>query len=236
MRVLIIVLLLFTLVSCVYYPERQVTASLYSLNPWEEKTGTLMWHKARVFDGEKVYELFLDEWTRDIQLTTHSGKLAIVAFYPLGTLTPVAAFWEEGDELLLYPENGRFASALLDAASYEPEIVSQISIKEILKNYPDLDGIDRVEFLEKLYEGNVDNLNIAKKFRVPLDGVPSGRWESLSALSEALIITGVDEEGSVLLFPGVWYYLSVERKLMLTITISEDGEFFTRLSSPPKWY
>ena len=86
-------------------------------------------------------------------------------------------------------------------------------------------------------EGKLDKEKIPlyKKYKVPLDGVPKGKWVSLYSHSSSIIVSDVFEPGTVSLFPGVYHYISFERDLMLTVNLEEDGRYYTKISAPREW-
>ena len=98
-------------------------------------------------------------------------------------------------------------------------------------------AINRVSFLSSLLEGKINDneIELYKKYRVPLDGVPKGKWVSLYSHSQSISVSDVFDPGTVSLFPGVYHYINFNRDLMLTVTLDEKGSYHTRVSSPPLW-
>ena len=198
-----------------------------------------MWYKVKWFDGNKVETLYLDRGVWSIDVTCRRDSLLLFVFYPLGDMEPLGGFWEPGEEdrVWLSPEDGFFIDMLISAAETYPSCISTLKLKRVKERIPDLIAIDRESFLSSLLEGKVGEKEIvlSKKYRVPLDGVPKGKWISLYSHSSSIIVSDVFNPGTVSLFPGVYHYILFERDLMLTITLGEDGRYFTRVSSPPEW-
>lgn len=238
-KIVFLLFLLLALCSCTFSPRVTLKVSPYFDTPWEENSGKEMWYKVRYFDGEKVRTDYLDRGTWRYEVKVPSSSLLVFAFYPLGDMEPMGGFWEPGDgkEVWLSPEDGYFASMLIDASSQYPDIVSTLSIKALKKVAPDFGAIDRTSFLTLLIEGKLDEkeFELYRKYGIPLDGIPKGNWVSLYHRSSSIIVSDVFNPGKVFLFPGIYHYISFERDLMLTITINEEGRYWTRVSKPPLW-
>ena len=231
--------LLVLLSSCTFSPPITLTVSPYSDTPWEEVSGKEMWYKVKWFNGDKVETIYRDKGVWSIDVQADRDSLLVFAFYPLGDMEPLGGFWEPGDnnKVWLFPEDGYFADMLISAAETYPSPVSNISIKRLKERISDLCVINRVSFLSSLLEGNIDDeeIELYKKYRVPLDWVPKGKWVSLYSHSQSIFVSDVFDPGTVPLFPGVYHYTNFERDLMLTITLDENGKYYTRVSSPPLW-
>lgn len=233
-------LLSLLLFSCSFEPKTMVTVTLSQDCPWEQVTGRMMWYLLKYFDGNKVHTIYLEEGDRSITVEVSQGSPAFFVLVPLGTLSPYGGYWNPGDysTILCYPEYGSFLSMVLDAAEARPLCAKTLNLKALLHKYPDLPSLDRKIFLEGLYDGTLDNLETpySRLYQVPLEGILKGRWISSLSLSESFSIDSISKDNAIRLFPGVWYYFNVERGLMLTVVITEEGEYSTRLSTPPKWY
>ena len=238
-KILFYLTLVFLLSSCTFSPPVTLTVSPYSDTPWEEVSGKEMWYKVKWFDGDRVETVYMDLGVWSIEVKADRDSLLVFAFYPLGDMEPLGGFWEPGDnnKVWLSPEDGYFADMLIRAAETYPSPVSNISIKRLKERIPDPCAINRVSFLSSLLEGNIDNkeIELYKKYRVPLDGVPKGKWVSLDAHSQSIYASDVFDPGTVSLFPGVYHYINFDRDLMLTVTLDENGKYYTRVSSPPLW-
>lgn len=217
----------------------RVTVSPYSDTPWEEVTGKEMWYKVLWFDGRDVHIKYLDRGVWFFETEVLSSSLSVFVFYPLGSLSPIAGFREMGggNKVWLTPEDGHFGEMLIETAEEYPLVVGELSIEKLKKRIPDLGAIEREGFLSSLLMGTLDSSEIAlaKKFKVPLDGIMKGTWVSIYSQTQNIIVSNVYEPGTVSLFPGKYHYLCVERNLMLTITLEESGKYWTRMSSPPEW-
>lgn len=238
-RVFICLFIFFMLSSCTFSPSITLTISPYSDTPWEEVSGKEMWYKVKYFDGEKTETIYLDRGVWSLDITIDRGSLLLFAFYPLGDMEPLGGFWEpgKGKKVWLSPEDGYFIDMLLSASETYPAPISTLSVSKLKEAIPDLGSINRVSFLSSLLEGKVNKkeIELYKKYRVPLDGVPKGNWISLYSHSQSLTVSDVFEPGNVSLFPGIFHYINFDRNLMLTITVEEEGKYYTRVSSPPLW-
>ncbi|MBQ0071820.1 MAG: hypothetical protein KBS81_08225 [Spirochaetales bacterium] len=144
----------------------------------------------------------------------------------------------DGDNVYLYPEYGAFASMLLDAAETRPKTVKEVNMKRILEVYPDLVAVDKEKALVSLYDGSWDEkaFALSKRYPIPLDGVLTGRWVGLLSPQDSFVKKSASQNAVLSLFPGVWYYLNTSRGLMLTIIVTDKGEYWVKLSEKPKWY
>ena len=225
--------------SCTFSPPITLTVSPYFDTPWEEVSGKEMWYKVKWFDGDRVETVYMDRGVWSIKLKADRDSVMVFAFYPLGDMEPLGGFWEPGDnnKVWLSPEDGFFADMLIRASETYPSPVSKTSIKRIKERIPDLGAINRVSFLSSLLEGKINDneIELYKKYRVPLDGVPKGKWVSLYSHSQSISVSDVFDPGTVSLFPGVYHYINFNRDLMLTVTLDEKGSYHTRVSSPPLW-
>ena len=225
--------------SCTFSPPITLTVSPYFDTPWEEVSGKEMWYKVKWFDGDRVETVYMDRGVWSIKVKADRDSVMVFAFYPLGDMEPLGGFWEPGDnnKVWLSPEDGFFADMLIRASETYPSPVSKTSIKRIKERIPDLGAINRVSFLTSLLEGKINDneIELYKKYRVPLDGVPKGKWVSLYSHSQSISVSDVFDPGTVSLFPGVYHYINFNRDLMLTVTLDEKGSYHTRVSSPPLW-
>ena len=225
--------------SCTFSPPITLTVSPYFDTPWEEVSGKEMWYKVKWFDGDRVETVYMDRGVWSIKVKADRDSVMVFAFYPLGDMEPLGGFWEPGDnnKVWLSPEDGFFADMLIRASETYPSPVSKTSIKRIKERIPDLGAINRVSFLSSLLEGKINDneIELYKKYRVPLDGVPKGKWVSLYSHSQSISVSDVFDPGTVSLFPGVYHYINFNRDLMLTVTLDEKGSYHTRISSPPLW-
>ena len=238
-KILFYLTLVFLLSSCTFSPPVTLTVSPYSDTPWEEVSGKEMWYKVKWFDGDRVETVYMDRGVWSIKVKADRDSVMVFAFYPLGDMEPLGGFWEPGDnnKVWLSPEDGFFADMLIRASETYPSPVSKTSIKRIKERIPDLGAINRVSFLSSLLEGKINDneIELYKKYRVPLDGVPKGKWVSLYSHSQSISVSDVFDPGTVFLFPGVYHYINFNRDLMLTVTLDEKGSYHTRVSSPPLW-
>lgn len=238
-KIVFILCCVFLLVSCSYEIKREVRVSLFSYLTWEEETGDEMWFTVRYFDGNSVSTEYLSAGERSLSLSVYPSSLSVFVFYPLGSLTPLGGFWEPGDgkEVYVEPQYGYFAAMLVDAAETMPEAVRELSINAIKKDNPDLGALKREDFLSSLYSGTLTkkNMKLSKKYSVPLDGVLSGYWVSLFSHTSSFTLRGAGDEKTLSLLPGIWYYLNKDRSLILEIVITDDGRYYVKHKSRPRW-
>ncbi len=238
-KILIILTTLLLLTSCTLEIKKDITVSLFGSLTWEEETGDEMWFTVKYFNGESVQTEYLPPSERSLSVTVSPSSLAVFVFYPLGTLAPFGGFWEDGDGTKVYVESewGYFASMLVDAAETMPQAVSELSVRALRKNNPDLGALERESFLLSLYSATLSEKTIvlSKKFHVPLEGVLSGYWISLFSHTYSFTLQSAGSDESVFLLPGVWYYLNKERDLILEIVISESGEYWVKHKSRIRW-
>ena len=233
-----VILFLVLAVSCTLSFPVEVDVSLYSDTPWEEATGKEMWYRLLWFDGKDCHVEDLESGVWRTRKKVSPGSLCVFVFYPLGSLEPFGGFWEgDGKCVWLTPEDGFFAETLLRLASDYPEAVSTLSVDRLRGKVSDLGSVDRVSIVSDIACGKVGEKEIRqyKRYPVPLDGVMKGRWVSLYSRSSTIVVSDVVDTPSVLLFPGIYHYLSVERGLMLTILVEEEGSYVLSLSQAPKW-
>lgn len=237
-KVVLLSVAVFLLVSCSAGIDREVTVSLFSDLTWEQVTGESMWYKFRYFDGESVHTEYLSAGESEITVTVSPTSLAVFALYPLGDLSPFGGFWEGGERnVYLDAQSGYFAQMLIEAAETMPHAVREVSVEAIREYNPDLGAVRRDTFLTSLYAGTLEEgkLTLSKKFSVPLDGVLPGYWVSLFSHSSSFTLSGTGDGKTVSLLPGIWYYLNTERKMILEIVISDEGEYWVKHKAQPKW-
>ena len=197
-----------------------------------------MWYKLRYFDGEAVHTEYLEAGESEYTVTVSPSSLSVFALYPLGNLSPFGGFWEGGErKIYLDAQNGYFAQMLIDAAETMPEAVKEVSVASIRRYNPDLGAVRRDTFLSSLFSGTLKEgkLPLSRKFAVPLDGVLSGYWVSLFSHSSSFSLSGTGDGKTISLLPGIWYYLNKERKMILEIVISDEGEYWVKHKAQPKW-
>lgn len=236
---LLLLVTLLLLSSCSLERKIKISVSLYSELTWEEVTGEPMWYLVKYFDGESVKTKYLGKDEKKFSLLVSPTSLSVFALYPLGNLSPFGGFYERGNEKKVYllPEYGYFASMLIDAALVMPHSINELSVSSIKKDYPDLGIINRESFLSSLYQGQLEErkIKLSKLYKVPLDGVLKGYWISLFSHNYSFVLASGNEDLTLSLFPGVWYYLCVERKMILEVVITDSGEYWTKLKAMPKW-
>lgn len=236
-KILFFVLVCLSLSSCVISPKKRIRVEIYEENPWEEVTGEYMYYDGRYFDGDKVKNIYLSENERSFYIEANPSSLILVSLVPLGLYSPIVGFLEgEGDIIYLYSDDEKFISMLLDVAEVYPEAVRDLSLKKLKESFLDLNAIDRESFISLLYSGKVekDNVKLSLLYTIPLDGVPSGLY--LSITNKAFSIEKDSSLDSIKLFPGVWYYYNDERKRVLEIVVDEKGGGRIRIKEIQKWY
>ncbi len=237
MVILILIALLFS--SCSFSSNCTLSCTIPADHPYELTSGKAMWHKIIFFDGKEVKSRTLDANVRTFKINVKSGGLRFVVAIPLGKLSPLGAFYEEGDEkdIRLYSEYGNFAKMLIEAAKERPMAVSNLSIRALKSSGKDIGTIDQSSFLEDLFDGVLkeERIKNAPYFHPQLDSIPNGYWLSDSVRAESFI--SIDDESVKLkLFAGIYNYWNKEKDLLLTLVISEDGRFYTSMDRLPELY
>lgn len=238
-KILIILVIAALLSSCSLEIKKEITVALFSSLSWEEEMGKEMWFTVKYFDGKSVVTEYLPFPRRELTLSVFPSSLAVFVFYPLGTLSPLGGFWEEGDVKRVYVESqfGYFASMLVEAAEVMPEAVRELSVRALRKKNHDLGALERESFLSSLFKGtlNTSSPALSKKFHVPLEGVLSGNWVSLSSHSSSFTLISSGDKETLFLLPGIWYYLNKDRDLILEIVLSDNGEYYVKHKSRMRW-
>lgn len=238
-RIFCVLFAVLLLVSCSAEIKRSVTVSLYDELTWEQVTGESMWYKLRYFDGVSVHTEYLGAGDKSMSVEVSPSALSVFAIYPLGTLSPFGGFSDGGEEEKVYllSEWGYFASMLIDAAETFPTGVAELNIKALKRDNPDLGAINREAFVSSLFEHGLTKktIKLSQKFNVPLDGVLSGYWVSLFSHSYSFTLESTGDGETISLLPGVWYYLNEDRKMMLEIVLTDDGEYRIKHKAKPKW-
>ena len=232
-----IIVLLF-LSSCSFFPsDVTISCTIPADHPYEQISGRAMWHKLIYFDGKEVHTTTLSSNVRKFKLRVKSGGLRVVVVIPLGKLSPLGGFYEDGDDrnIRLYSEYGSFANMLISASEQRPEVVSRLSIRALKNIGKELGTIEQTSFLENLFDGKLSESNIvnAPYFHPKLTSIPDGYWVSDSVRAESFYN---DDSVELSLFAGVYNYWNVDKNLLLTIVISEDGRFYTSMNRLPDLY
>lgn len=238
MIALFIIITLF-LSSCSFDSDITISCTIPADHPYEEISGKALWHTLVYFDGNSVKTRMLDAGIRTFRIKVKSGGLRAIAVIPLGKLSPLGGFFEDGDDgnIRLYSEYGSFARMVINAAKERPKAVSQLSIRTLKKAGKDIGTIDQASFLEMLFDGTLkeDRISNSPYFRPKIEGLPRGYWVSDSAMAESFYISNEDEK-ELRIFSGSYNYWNVDKELLLTIVISEDGRFYTSINRIPELY
>ena len=234
----IIALLSLFISSCTISPRIPVELVVPESHPFEDAFAKDMWYTLTYFDGRGIIDLHVPVGTRRMRVYVRSGALSVFALSPLGELGELGGFFEPGSSRIvrMLPEHGAFAAMLLRAASYRPEPVAMLSMEAVLAEVPDLQAVDEPSFMEDIFDGTLSyGITLNEKIHINLDSLPEGEWipERFDVLPISVPFSGhwID----LMLYPGVYRYAEVDRKLLLTIIVSEDGEASSIITAVPMW-
>lgn len=209
------------------------------LHPFERASGNSLWYVLKYFNGEKVIEETLESGTREFNIRVLSGGLRPVAIIPLNKLSPIGGFYEPGDrKISLYSDRGNLASILVDAAEYRPDAVSRFSFKWLASDGKDSSTLDQSAFLESLLAGTLSHSTLKNSplFNPTIEGIPSGYWISDSDRVRSFLNSDSSDGVTFNLFAGVYNFWNMEREMVMTIIMSEDGQCFSSMSKlSPNW-
>ena len=235
---MILTLLLLFLSSCSYEPWVDVELVIPEQHPFEDAFSESMWFTLSYFNGERIVDEHIPKGSRNVSVKVRSGGLAVFSFRPIGELGAIGGFYEPGDErrVNVLPEYGAFAEMLLNAASYRAEPVSRLSVREVLSAVDDIQAIDETEFLRDIFNGTLGyGIKLNDKYLVRYDSIPEGVWISERFDIPSFEIDFTGESVSLMLYPGVYRYAEVSRRLLLTVIIDEEGEGSFMMSGIPLW-
>ena len=232
------IIMIMIITSCSFSFWKEVTVTIEP-HPFEEASGHGMWYIVRYFNGKEVISETLSPWTRNFRIRILAGGLRPIAVYPLGSLSPLGGFYEPGSgSVVLKSADGPFASLLINASEYRPEAVSSLSISWLRRRYWDLSIIDQESFLQSLFDGTVsyEKIELSKLFHPSLEMLPSGHWISDSDRADSFTISSSGEALKMPLFSGSYSFWNMERSLLFTIIIVEDGRYYTKMENlTPFW-
>ncbi len=237
MAFLLILILLFSFSSCTPYaePYKMVEVRLDELHPFEEHGGGSIWYKLRYFDGERVVEKRLDKGSLFFEIRVKGGGLRPISVIPLGVLSPMGGFYEEGmgDTIYLDYETGPFADVMVNAASYRPKVVSEFSFHSLKECGIDANIIDQSDFLEKLYDGELreDNIKFSKIFSLSLTTFPPGYWVSDNPFVPSFTVKRASDPVEFRVFPGVYSFWCKELKVLYVLLLDDDGSLYSSMST-----
>ena len=234
---IVLFILLILLSSCSFSGYTTLTCHIADEHPYEQASGTSMWHRVVYFDGKDVKSFKLDAGVRTFKIHVRTGGLRPVVVIPLNKLSPIGGYYEDGCNTYvnLYSENGSFLNTLLDGAKVRADAVSSLSLEWLKSTGYDFGTIDQASFLESLFDGNLTQEKVKNStyFHPKIDSISDGHWISDSVKADSFTIRGEDE--IVLnLFAGVYNFWCVEKNLLLTVVIAEDGRMYTMMDALPE--
>lgn len=234
MRVLsFFIFVIVLLSSCSFELWQTVEVRITEPHPFEESSGRHLWYELRYFNGKEVVERHLAPGTKRIKVRVLAGSSCPIVVIPLGLLSPLGGIFCPGDSMVsLNSNDGQFMSLLINAASYRPKAVSELSV-QWLRKIGDLSILDQEVFLEDLYCGSLsyDSLKYSKIYHITLDILPSGYWISDSTRAKSFVIRGSGDSISLNLFSGSYCFWNRERSLLATVVIDEEGHFYMDMMS-----
>ncbi len=235
---LIILCLLLSLPACSVRHTVPVEIAIPEDHPFETGERNLLWFTLLFFDGESIREMHIPAGERRVAVSVKSGCLAVFSLKALGELGSLGGFHEPGDggEVIMLPEYGAFSEMLLRAASYRAEPVARLSMSMVLDSGVDLQAVDESSFLADVFSGTLSKgITLNGKESITIDTIPSGEWVSERYDIPSFSVPFSGRPAHFLLYPGVYRYAELERNLLLTIAVMEDGEISSIVSPLPVW-
>lgn len=232
--VIFLILLFFSVTSCSFEFWREIDVQIAESHPYIEASGKWLWYKLRYFNGQEIIEKSLLPGTKSFTIKVLSGGLRPVEIIPLGRLSSLGGFYEPGDErVVLTFQDGEVAGLLIDASDVEPDAISRFSISWLKKIAGDITIVNQSALLRELYSGTIsnDSLEYNLLFHLTLDSLPSGYWISDSSKSESFLLDKSGEEVTLSLLPGIYRFWNMERSLLSTLILTEDGSCHTKMES-----
>ena len=230
--------ILFLFPSCSLRHDIPVTLVLPEEHPFEENSERRLWYTLSFFDGKSIREMHVPAETDEVTLSVAAGGLSVFAAKPLGELGAAGGFFEPGDgrTVFLLPEYGPFAEMLIRAASYRPEPVSALSMDRVVSSVDDLAAVDETAFLSDVFKGTLQyGITLNERITFSLDTLPSGTWISERRDVPPFSVSFSGRPVSFSLYPGVYRYAEMEKHLLLTLIVSEEGEISHMVSALPVW-
>lgn len=234
----IALLIICILSSCSFQYGYDVTLSVPEKHPFEKEEYRDFWYTLTVFDGERIYEMHVPSGTRKVKVRVKSGGLSVFALKPLGELGSLGGFYEPGmhGEVHMLPEYGSFADMLISAASYRPEAVRRLSMEAVMKNADNLQRVDESAFLEDVFNGTLGHgIKLTEKIAYSSDSIPSGVWVSERYDVPSFEVNFSSDIVHFLLYPGIYRFAEISKRILLSLIITEEGEVSMMLSELPLW-
>ena len=225
MRKLYVIIIISLLVSCSAELTHEVTVSLNEEHYWEYHTGRPMWYTLKYFDGEKVRQKTLFAGTMKAEITVITGKSAVFAAYPLGTLHPAGGGFMSGDEenIRLHFTDGRLSELLLEAADMNPTLMGNLNPKRLFSEtgmFFDSEAL-LVDLLNGEYKG--EGKYRIKTYKVTLSDIPKGKYIPESESYPFFEIKDEELSVTVSLHPGQYRFMNTSMAIFLLVTVSADG-------------
>lgn len=224
--------------SCTFTHPVPVEIVIPEEHPFEAAFSETMWFTLSYFDGKEIIEKHIPKGKRSISVTVRSGSLSVFSLRPIGELGALGGFFEPGDDrtVMMLGEYGSFAEMLLRAASFRPEAVGRLSMEAVLAECPDLQAADEISFMEDIFNGTLSyGITENEKISFTLDSLASGFWVPERYDLQPLDVPFSGRPQQLLLHPGVYRYAEVSRKLLLILSVSEDGSISHMITAMPSW-
>ena len=196
-----------------------------------------MWYTLRYFDGEKVRQKTLFAGNIKAEITVITGKSAVFAAYPIGTLHPAGGGFMSGDDdnIRLHFADGRLAELLLEAAEMNPTLAGNLNPKRLFREtglFFDSESL-LVDLLNGEYRG--EGKYKTKEYKITLSDIPRGRYIPESEAYPFFEVTDEDESVTISLHPGVYRFMNTSMDIFLLVTVSDEGAAEFRTYQGDRW-
>lgn len=240
MRNVFLFLCLVFLCSCDVFFEDEVVLVLPEETPLEEITGESSYSILHYYDGLHAGSLYVPLGCRDVRLRVKKASLAVFALQPAGYFSPFGAYHEPGDPETVgfCQEDGELCRFLVDVAEMNGAVVSNLSLSALKNARENLLSIDKGKFLSFLESGQLTGTSdiLAKRHDVLLESLPSGTWRSDKTWISDIQVASSGDSCSLLLEEGTYFFLNMEKNMLLIILVLEDGSHTVRIDRIPAWY
>lgn len=213
--------------------ERKVMVRIPE-HPWEVVTGKRLWYTIKWTDGQGMQVRHLNQEERSIEISVRPGETVLVAAYPLGDMAPygIAITPLNGEsDFLLTQEDGVLVGLLIDL---DKELIDQVNFDLVLSKMRatanDIRAIDSSQLLRDIQNGELSSQSFKDSgmYQAGPFALTNGLWESEFFRDSDLAVTG-GLSAEVTLPPGVYNYLNVEERMVMTLVIDLEGDTYNYL-------
>lgn len=167
------------LISCSVPGEHTVRLHFDQAHPWQADGDSPMWGRLVYYNGREIIERRIGSGTKSLTVEVLGGKTCVFVSYPLDSLRPAGAIYSPGSEtdIHLSFDDGRLASLLLDAASYNAALIDSVSASALKKSLPA--DFDEDALYQALVSGSIGREKIPSAIRhaVTLSSMPEGFYQ-----------------------------------------------------------